>query len=155
MPSNHVFDIRMLGGEWATNMTCENANCEAHRKGWVSVLDVTTEDGAWQATFIKERSGRKFYEWSGTNALEEALKLQASGDITVTEPLRAMLAQLAPGLVVFVFPPGQQCFRIHEDREVKFHHVTRAGAYEHANGRDFNEDSNETADRLHILRQRG
>lgn len=155
MPSNHVFDIRMLGGEWGTEMTCQEAHCEANARGWWVVLDVTTEQVAGAAKWIKQSSGRRFWEFRGGQALEGAAKLAADGEITLTPEFAQMLAGVAPGMVVFGFPPGQQCFRVHEDREVKFHHVTRAGAYEHVNGRDFNEDANDTADRLAILRQRG
>lgn len=153
--SGHVFNIGLHGGEFGTEMSCQNANCVAYREGWVSVLDTTNDQMAGAANWIKRFSGRKFYEWDGAHALEEAMREQALGRLTVTPELQAMLTGLAAEMVVFYFFPGQQCFREHLDREVKFHHVQPGHIYEHVNGRDFNEDANETADRLHILRQRG
>lgn len=150
--AGHDYRIKLLGGEYATNMTCREANCEAYRKGWLCVLDVSGETGAWQATWIREKSGRRFYQWAGPDALEEALRIQATtGDIKVTDELRAALTGLAPQLVVFAFPAGQQCFRMHEDREVVFQH----NSYVHSNGRDFNEDFNETGDAVNRMLQRG
>lgn len=135
----------------ATRMTCEEAHCEANAKGWFTVLDVATAEHATLATWIKTRSRRTFWEWDGAHALEEALRLQSRGELTVTPDLQQMLTGLAPALRVFCFPPGQQCLTRHLDREVVFQH----NAYVHANGRDFNEDQNETAERLGVLRQRG
>lgn len=153
--SGHVFNISMLGGEYGTQMSCQDANCQAYAEGWVTVLDTSDDKMAGAATWIKQSSRRKFYEWDGPHALDEAMREQSHGRLNLTPELRAALTGLGEGMVVFMFHRGQQCFKEHLDREVKFHHVKPGSVYEHVNGRDFNEDSNETADRLHILRKRG
>ena len=119
------FRIKLLGGEYATHMTCEEAQCEANAKGWLMALNVTGAAGhAEFANWVKASSGRRFWEWRSPGALEEALRQEARGEITVTPELRQMLASLADGMLVFAFPPGQQCFKVHEDREVVFQHVS-------------------------------
>lgn len=150
MRRGHDFKI-VFRRDLATRMSCEEAHCEANAKGWFSVLNVATDEHAALATWIKTRSRRSFWEWDSAHALEAALLLQSRNEINVTPELQQMLSSLAPGLVVFAFPPGQQCFKEHLDREVVFKH----GDYVHANGRDFNEDHNETFDRVGVLRQRG
>lgn len=134
-----------------TRMTCEEAGCTANAKGWFTVLDVATEDHAALANWIKRFSRRRFWEWDSLHALEEALRLQSRGELTVTPDLREMLSRMAIGLRVFCFPPGQQCFKNHLDREVVF----KRNEYIHTRPVDFNEDMNERADRLGVLRQRG
>lgn len=134
-----------------TLMSCREAGCEAEARGWFMVLDTSDEEHAEFATWVKDRSGRRFFEWVAPYAVEEALRREASGDLTVTPELRAMLESLAPGMAVFAFPAGQTCFKAHTDREVVFTH----NRYVHANGRDYNEDMNETAYRLGKLRQVG
>ena len=146
------YRIRLLGGEWATAMSCANAGCAAYRHGWLCVLDVSSDTGAGQAAWIKQGSGRRFYEWPASSALEDALRVEAAtGDISVTTELRALLTGLAPGLVVFAFPPRQQCFREHLDREVKLYH----GRYEHVKAQDWIEDYNQQADAVNTARERG
>ena len=174
------FRIRLLGGEFATEMTCAEAGCVAHRDGWFMPLNVEGDaDDAAFATWIKAKSRRRFFEWRAPGALEEALRRQAAGDLTVMPALRTMLEGLAPGMLVFVFPPGQRCFRQHLDREVVFKHerghmrdvpsstrtargvktklirrfVAAGQSRIHANGRDFNEHQNEAAYRVGVLRQ--
>lgn len=168
--AGQAFRISMLGGEYATPMTCQEANCEAHRDGWFMALDVEGNDAhAEFATWVKEKSGRRFWEWRAPHALEEALTRQASGDLKVTPQLRAMLEGLAPGMLVFCFPPGQQCFKRHEDREVVFAHrqgifvdqgrpaskFIPTGERIHTNPRDFNEHHNEEAEKVNEAFQKG
>ena len=149
---SQTFRIKMLGGEYATQMTCKEAGCEANAKGWFMALDVAgNSDHAEFATWVKQKSGRRFFEWLAPHALDEALRREASGDLVVPPELRAMLGALPAGMLVFCFTPGQTCFKQHLDREVVFAH----DKYVHANGRDFNEDMNESADRAGVLRQRG
>ena len=135
----------------ATEMTCANANCAQYLEGWYSVLDVDTDDGAWMATWIKERSGRRFYEWLSETALEEALRRQTSGDMNVTPELAQFLTGLRPGLVVFAFPKGQRCFRQHLDREVVF----KGRGYTFEQPREWNEAWNESADKVNTAKKRG
>ena len=40
--------------------TCQETECEAYQKGWVSVIDVATELGRSQANYIRLHSGRAF-----------------------------------------------------------------------------------------------
>lgn len=137
--------------EPVTRMTCEEAKCEANSKGWFSILNVQDAEHAQMATWIKQHSRRRFWEWDSTHALDQALILQARGEMTVTPDLHEVLLNLAAGLIVFAFPPGQQCFTQHLDREVVFLH----NRYRHVNGRDFNEDMNEQADKVNTALGRG
>ena len=71
-----------LATHWRT-ATCTEVDCDAHLRGWSTTVDVATELGARQATYIRMHAGRAY---------------------TVTE---------AGTLVTFMFPGGQQCFRTH------------------------------------------
>ena len=64
--------------------TCDEAGCLAHRNGWVTRVDTTTDLGARQAHYIRKQSGRRFVE-SRTEALTE-----------------------------FTFEAGQECFAEHK-----------------------------------------
>lgn len=150
MSRDNTFRIRLLGGEWATQMSCKEAHCPQWASGWFSVIDPSTSDGAWQANWIKTQSHRIFYEWRSDVALDEALAIDGA-DLHVTPPLRAMLAGLASGLIVFAFPAGQTCFAQHLDREIKFMH----NQYEHVRPRDFNEDWNIEGDKYNTAVRRG
>lgn len=145
------FRIRLLGGEFATQMTCQEAGCQAWRYGWWVVIDPTGETGAWQGNWIKQESKRRFYEWPAAEALEGAMRLEAQRVLSVTPEVRAMLQGLSAGLIAFWFPPGQQCFREHLDREIVFKHDN----YTHVKPLDFNEDFNEQADKVNTANQRG
>lgn len=163
------FKIKMLGGEFATNMTCEDAGCQANREGWLSVLDVNDPKHAGAANWIKEKSGRRFFEFRSEVALEELLRLEGDAILAVTDELRGILQRTPPGMVVFVFPPGQQCFRMHEDREVVFQHQRgvlvgpqgkaslqpTSEPYIHVHPRDFNEHMNEEGYKVNRALQRG
>lgn len=75
--------------------TCAEAECDAHRLGWTTTVDETTELGQQQAHYIRKDSGRAFKE-----SRNEA------------------------GLTVFDFPAGQTCFRPHHiplEREAVFY----------------------------------
>jgi hypothetical protein len=62
--------------------TCDEVDCEAWRKGWVSTFDLGTELGRRQHDYCKADRGRSF-------SMQRA---------TLT-------------LVKFVYPPGNRCFR--------------------------------------------
>lgn len=147
------FVIKKLGHEFSTEMSCAVAGCVANAKGWFSVLDGSTD--AQTIAWIKQKSGRRFFEWQGDTALDEAIRRQNSGDLVVTPELRAMLSSLTASMVVFCFPPGQRCFKQHLDREVKFLHRTRMGVREHVRPVDFNEHMNEEAYLVNRAKQRG
>ena len=150
------FVIKKLGQEFSTQMSCQEAGCTAHAEGWLTVLNVEGDpQHAGIATWIKRSSGRKFYEWSGTQAMDEAHRLQAQGALRVTPELTDCLEALTPGMVVFYFHAGQQCFRQHLDREVKFLHATRLGAREHVRPLDWNEHMNEESYKINRARELG
>lgn len=146
--SLHKYGVK-FDQQQATVMSCQNANCEPHLKGWFTVLDVTSENGARLATWIKEQSRRRFYEWRSEEAFMEANKNVA--DFSITPEFAQFLMGLRPGLVVFAFPPGQRCFRQHLDREVIF---TGRG-YTFEKPREFNEAWNESADSINEAKKRG
>ncbi len=75
-----------LKTHWA-RVPCGEAvgGCEAHRRGWSSVIDVSTELGRQRARYIAHDSGRAF---------------------TVDYRREA-------NMIEFTFPAGQQCFEGH------------------------------------------
>ena len=146
------FTIQFLGGpDYATRMTCREAGCVAERDGWVMALDIADEKYAKAAQHIRDDSGRRFVELPSEGGVE-AFERQA-GALTAASRalLGAVLSRTPTGMAVFVFPPGQQCFRIHEDREVIFAH----DRYVHTKPLDFNEDFNIEADRIDRAIRRG
>lgn len=108
--------------------TCAEVDCPAYAHGWRTTICVTTELGAEQARYIRDRSGRAFY---------------------ATEPDAA-------GMVTFTFPVGQRCFREHTvrlDREA--HYWRLAGDWRqydrpmrHANAIDWRDDFGEHQQKL-------
>lgn len=64
--------------------TCDEIECEAWRDGWETRIDLSTELGQRQAAYIVKRSGRSFSQ-------------EREGD-----------------MIIFVFTPGQRCFREHK-----------------------------------------
>lgn len=154
MTSQH-FNIRLLGGEFATPMSCKEAGCSNYANGWLTVLDPANADHAAMANWIRQKSGRRFYVFHGADALEAVLRLEGDALLTVTDELRAMLERVAPGLVVFLFPPGQSCFKVHEDREVVFTQTKRDRRRAFDRPREFNESFNEEAYQVARARERG
>lgn len=67
--------------------TCHEVNCVHHLHGWQTIVDEATGLGQRQAHYIRREAGRHF-----TEDRNEA------------------------GLTVFIFPPGQKCFREHQAR---------------------------------------
>lgn len=65
--------------------TCEEAECQQYRNGWITRIDEVTDLGARQARYIRKQSGRKFTE-----------------------------ARSPVGLTTFSFPAGQSCFKEHQ-----------------------------------------
>lgn len=132
---SQVFKITRLPDSGAT-MTCQEARCPNYEHGWVTVLDPANPQHQKAAHDIRTRLGRRFIEFPSEEAGEH---LDGEG------------IDLPGGLLVFKFYAGQQCFKAHEDREVVFSHDRRI----HVNPRDFNEDFNETVDRIATARGRG
>lgn len=71
--------------------SCAEANCKAHRSGWLTAVDETTGLGQGQAHYIRAEAGRRYTEQPGEDD---------AGNPT--------------GLTVFEFPPGQRCFGRHQ-----------------------------------------
>lgn len=65
--------------------SCEEVGCQQQEQGWASAIDESTELGQKQAWYIRNQSGRHFRE--ARNQM--------------------------PGLTLFIFEPGQQCFAEH------------------------------------------
>lgn len=162
-PQRQKFKIGMLR-EGATRMTCVEAHCEHERTGWAVVLDPTTEKHAKAARWIEGDSGREFVKLAAESALDWLVGHGHEKGITLTPALRQLIARTPPGMLVFLFPPGQQCFRPHLDREVVFAHqrVGIAGGAEHVVGarvhtraEDYIEHWNDESYRVNKLLRRG
>lgn len=140
----------------ALRMTCKDADCEAERKGWVMVLDVEGDaKQAEGARRIERDSGRKFVKLDPLHALDWLTANGADHGITVTPELHNLIAATPSGRVMFLFPPGQACFRQHLDREVVFVHQKGSDKRIHARPTDFNEHFNIEADKINRLIKAG
>lgn len=67
---------------------CSAAGCAHYLNGWKTAIDESTDLGKQQAYYIRNQSGRSYTEDRN----------------------------IAPGLTVFVFEAGQNCFKDHERR---------------------------------------
>lgn len=85
--------------------SCAEANCRAHKGGWLTAVDETTDLGQGQAHYIRAESGRRFVEFRGQNWRH---LLDADGEAVGVE----MYDQ--PGMTTFQFEPGQRCFGRHQ-----------------------------------------
>lgn len=158
--------------ELGTRMSCSDAHCPNTAQGWATVLDPTDEKHASAARWIKGDSGRRYIELQSETALEYVVNHRESLGLTVTEGLMTLLQNTPAGMVIFLFYPGQQCFKPHIDREVMFSHqrgilqpYSRNPAISvfrpinegriHTRPLDFNEHFNEEADKINTARQRG
>lgn len=72
--------------------TCAEVDCPDYVKGWWSEFDTRTAQGKAQEAYVRYESGRAF---------QQALENEYG------EPV-------PPGVVRFVFFPGQQCFHAHK-----------------------------------------
>lgn len=158
------FGIR-LDAAAGTRMTCSEANCQNAEHGWAIVLDPENTEHARAAAWIKGDSGRRFIETRSELALEYLVGHGARLGITVTPALSGLLQRTPPGMVVFLFYPGQQCFKVHVDREVVFAHqrgLSMAGVFRatsaariHERPEDYMEHFNEEADKVNRMVQLG
>jgi hypothetical protein len=157
--SNQRFRVALLGSPeaGAVRMSCRDAGCENERSGWAVVLDPDDAKHAGAMRFIEGNSGRRFIKLGSDDAADWIANHAAAQGVTDNAGrLATLVANTAPGLVIYVFPPGQQCFRIHVDREVQFTHRDRRGVMRlHDRPVDFNEHMNEEGDRVNRLLQRG
>lgn len=146
------FRIGLLGHDYL-RMTCANANCQQQARGWAIVLDPEDAKHVKAADHIKNDSGRRYVELRSEDAAEY-LSLHGTALGVDMAPLRALVKRTPPGMLLFVFPPGQQCFRVHKDREVVFVHDARDRQRVHT-PLGFNEDFNDTAYRTSRLIEQG
>lgn len=167
-PSGQQFAIS-LDRSNATRMSCSDANCQQKEHGWATVLDPENAEHVKAARWIEGDSGRRYLKLASESALEYLVNHQESLGLTITESLFTLLERTPAGMLVFLFYPGQQCFRPHLDREVAFVHRTgilvrgamhpvfqpTGGARMHVRPRDFNEHFNEEADRVNEAVKRG
>lgn len=153
-PFAEVHDMRI---EVTTRMTCAEANCSAYLMGWVTPLDPENDVHAGALRWLHGDQGRRFIELRSEEAADWIANHGAAQGVTDSEgKLAALVSRTPPGLLILLFPPGQQCFKVHVDREVEFVHASaRGGRYVHERPADFEEDMNETAYRLGVLKQRG
>jgi hypothetical protein len=133
--------------------TCDEVDCSQQMLGWVTVLDPTQH--ADLITVILN-SGRRFTQMRSEEASEKASK------------------PLPPGLMAFVFPPGQQCFQRHRvqlDKPPLMAHqrgdafvnartgsptwVPNGDRRPHTRVVDFVEHFNQEADAVNRMRQKG
>lgn len=131
--------VMPLATHWRA-ATCEEAGCDAYALGWVTTVDLSTQDGQRMAHLIAHDKTRR---WT--------------------------LQKVSPTLVKFVFGPGQRCFpsqvtphRVRVDRPPRF--IARDGDFRgnptgrhlvHKRAEDWIEDQQETLDRVAARRQRG
>lgn len=155
--SPQKFEINMYSDQehGATRMSCQNANCEQERNGWMVVLDPENAKHRAAADFIVNDSGRRYLKVASEQALDAIAKVGDQLDVVDLEEVRAVVRRTPPGMLIFVFSRHQQCFRSHLDREVEFVHATPRSRYVHANPKDFEEDMDESADAVGVLAQRG
>lgn len=140
----------------AVRMSCENAHCGNYVNGFAVVLNPQDETDARRASLIKNDGTRKHVALRSQDAPDYlANHAERMGLTNHPEKLIALVKSLPPDLLVFIFAPRTPCLTGHKDREVVFVHRTPRSAYVHANGRDFNEDMDESADRVNRLRARG
>ncbi len=76
---------RPILGDWWQEASCKDVDCPHYLTGFKTTLDETRADMKDAADWIRHKSGLHFTE---------------SHDVE--------------GLTVFVFPPGQRCFREHK-----------------------------------------
>lgn len=79
-----TYEIRAPKSTHFRPASCEEVECQAHARGWRTLVDVNTELGARQAFYIRKTAGRAYSEEAQPG-----------------------------GRVVFTFLAGQKCFREH------------------------------------------
>ena len=145
------FRIVLLNDQ-AVSMSCQNARCKNYENGWAVVLDTSGDARhAEIARWIKDESGRRFFEVDAAQADAAIQRFADRGDLVYSPPLRELVSRTPAGMTLFLFPRYQQCFKPHRDREVVFRH----DGYVHERPLDFNEDFNEQADRINTMLKRG
>lgn len=138
-------------------MSCENADCEQMRKGWVIALDPGNYQHATARRELEARGQWRYVELQAGEAVDWIANHGAAQGVTDDEgKLAALVAGLPPHFTVLLFPPGQPCLRGHVDRDVVFtHHGVLGGMRIHERPLDWNEHFNEETYRLDQMVQRG
>jgi hypothetical protein len=77
--------VAPLDSHWRP-ASCEQVGCLAHHNGFQTRVDESTDLGARQAAYVRQRAGRPFSETR------------------------------EDGVTVFTFPPGTECFTQHKTR---------------------------------------
>jgi len=135
--------------------TCEEVNCDAWRKGWVSHFNVLTDLGREQANYVRRSSGRKFVEMSYAEYRQTYVtRAKYSGGRADTDRS-------------FVFAAGQTCFAADTHRtplEREGIYIARDGDYRgnptgtrrvHVRPADWVDEFAEHQDWLKTLQERG
>lgn len=146
------FNIRMDPRD-ALRMTCVNANCEAERDGWMMAFDTDNAKHRGAIDYIENDSGRVFVSFRARDAAGEIDRRGSEWGVDLLR-LRELISRALPDFLIYVFPPHQQCFKRHLDREVHFTAATRERLVKHS-PLGFNEAHNEAAYRITELRRRG
>ena len=103
-----------------------------------------------------DNSGRRFIRLAIEEAMPYFEKHQDDLKIVNLEDMRAKMMRVPTGHWVWVFPPGQQCFKIHQDREVQFLHRDQVSARTRLHEPlGFNEHENEELYKVYRARERG
>lgn len=139
----------------AVRQSCQDVRCENERNGWAMVLDPEDAKHRGAMDFIEKDAGRRYLKVKSEEAAGLLARIGGQLDIASLGQLRGIVERTPPGLMVYLFPAGQQCFKAHVDREVEFVHVKPRSRYVHVNPKDYIEDFNESADAVGVLRQRG
>lgn len=135
----------------STRMTCAEADCPNYARGFAIVLDPQDDRHAKAAQHIEWDSGRRYVKQRSEDALDWFVNHGTEQGFVLDRVLMGLLRQTPPGMLVYVFPPGQQCFQLHADREVHFRH----DGYLHQRPLDFNEDHNERMYEYRRAQERG
>lgn len=133
-------------------MACADADCDNWRNGFVIVLDPTDEHHRSMCRAI-ETSGRRYARLVASTAAGYIDRDGANWGVDLVH-LREVVGRALPHMLAYVFPPGQQCFKQHRDREVHFLNVTRDRIQTHS-PLGYNEHWNQEMDQIARVIQRG
>lgn len=128
--------------------TCAEADCDARRHGWRTVVDERTDLGMSQAAYVRHE------------CVADSLAASPAG-----RGRRRYIESRSPeGLTVFTFAAGQQCFAQHRvSLERPELYIVRGGDWRqnlglvrrHTQAEHWVEDFATNQDRIKALRQRG
>lgn len=159
--------------------TCAEVGCSGYTRGWLTVLDESTQQGQGQAYYIRRQSGRRFAEDRGSSGLT-VFRFPPNGAMTVVDESTQQGQAQAHHIrkqsgreytesrgTVFTFEPGQRCFRSGDHRlsleRPALYYVTggdwrgnpRGTQLRHRDGDDWVSDFSEHQQRLADRLQQG